>query len=421
MKRMVLRAAVAALVLTLAASGCKEDESEETGSAEKASDDDGDGPASSASAAAEVPEGDFGPMVTIPAGTLKAGSRCMDVPRIRPDELEHEEMVVGEFRMDAYPYPNEPGKPAKLNVNWFEAKQLCEERGKRLCTEIEWERACKGPKNTTYMWGDGFSTKQCKGQLDHLTNQRPECKTQFGVMDMMGVALEWTASDWERGKKNGEKVVRGAREKKVSWLSARCTHSRHREPNLQYDNVGFRCCAGEPALPEVELAQKKRATIDRERSVSTNDEMVLLKAMPRDHRGITGVELGFDEVYRWHPVANEEMTIGIWEGKPRDGEPFYEVAVFKLCGARAWKAATMRGPVGRVGRPKVGINPRKISFDVSTDDRKGKVELSYWHGSVKLTQPDWVKKGNQLKVKAGVKLRLPFKKGVIVDKDRRRK
>ena len=30
-------------------------------------------------------------------------------------------------------------------------------------------------------------------------------------------------------------------------------------------------------------------------------------------RGITGVELSFDKVYRWHPVANEEMIIGRWE------------------------------------------------------------------------------------------------------------
>jgi len=356
--------------------------------------------------AVEAPA-DSGPTVTIPAGTLKAGSRCMDVPRIRPDELEHESISMGSFEMDLYPYPNEPGKPAKLGVNWYEAKQLCEKRGKRLCTELEWERACKGPKNTTYMWGDGFTTKKCKGQLDHVTGKRPECKTELGVMDMMGVALEWTASDWERGTKTGDKVVRGARAEKVSWLSARCTHSRKRDPNQQYDNVGFRCCSGEENVAEVRLEQRKGATIAQDGAVDRELERILMKAMPSDHRAISGVDVGFDRVYRWRPVANEEMIVARWKGEPKDGDPFFEIAVFKLCGSRAWKAATMRGPVEGIGRPRVGIKPSKISFDVKTGDRSGEVGLTYWDGTVKLTQPDWVKKGNQLKVKAGTALRLP--------------
>jgi formylglycine-generating enzyme required for sulfatase activity len=164
----------------------------------------------------EVHKGEHGPVVTIPKGTLEAGSKCMDVPRSRPDELLYEDVALGEFQMDVYPYPNEPNKPALVNVTWEKAKQLCEERGKRLCTEMEWERACKGPKNLTYMWGNGFKTKRCDGQKDLLNGARPECKTEFGVMDMVGGAMEWTASEWERGTPSGHKVVRGARAEKVS-------------------------------------------------------------------------------------------------------------------------------------------------------------------------------------------------------------
>ena len=355
----------------------------------------------------EPPKGDFGPTISIPAGKLMAGSRCYDVPRIRPDELEHEAISMGAFEMDLYPYPNDPGEPARLDVNWYEAKQLCEERGKRLCTEMEWERACKGPKNTTYMWGDGFKKGLCDGQPDHRTSARPLCKTGFGVMDMVGVALEWTASDWERGTKTGDKVVRGARPEKVSWLSARCTHSRKRDPNQKYDNVGFRCCSGEESIATVRLEQRKRSTITDEGKADRELERILIKAMPSNHRAIRGAEVAFDRVYRWRPVPNEEMIVARWRGKPKDGDPFYEIAVFKLCGSQAFKAATMRGPVEDVGKPKVGINPRKISFDVETGSRRGTVGLSYWHGTVKLTQPDFVKKGNQLKVKAGKALRLP--------------
>ncbi|RLB58531.1 MAG: hypothetical protein DRI90_16650, partial [Deltaproteobacteria bacterium] len=175
-----------------------------------------------------------GPTVKIPAGTLKAGSSCVDVPRIRPNELEHDRISLGEFEIDLYPYPNEPNMPAKLGVTHTEATKLCADRGKRLCTELEWEYACKGSKNATYMWGSGFKKGRCDGQLDHMMGQRPECKTDPGAMDMMGVALEWTASDWERGTPTGDKVVRGARAEKVSWLSARCTHARKRNPHQTF-------------------------------------------------------------------------------------------------------------------------------------------------------------------------------------------
>jgi formylglycine-generating enzyme required for sulfatase activity len=400
-----------AMVLVLVVSGCKEDDDGETKAPSAASDDDGAKPKGSASAKAQAASTkDGGPTATIPAGKLRAGSRCMDVPRVRPNELEHETVSMGAYDMDLYPYPNEAGKPAKLNVNWHEAKKLCEARGRRLCTELEWERACKGPKNTTFMWGDGFKKGQCDGQTDHATNKRSNCKSAFGVMDMIGVALEWTGSDWERGTRTGDKVVRGARAEKVSWLSARCAHSRKRDPNVTYDNVGFRCCGGEQALPEVELDHRTRATIVEESDVATDFEMAMMKAMPRDHRGIVDVELSFDKVWRWHPVANEEMIVARWKGKPKEGDAFYEVAVFKLCAGRAWKAATMRGPVGKTSKAKVGINPRKLSFDVETEGRTGKVTLGYWHGTVKLVQPDWVKKGNQLKVKGERKLRLPIMK-----------
>jgi len=391
------------LLMVCSSLGCakeKEDKSVEAETQEAPAKAEATAAASASATAAAAAKGDYGPTVKIPAGTLKAGTTCMDVPRIRPNELEHDAISLGAFEMDLYPYPNEPGKPAKLAVTHEEATKLCAERGKRLCTELEWEYACKGPKNAMYMWGNGFKKGRCDGQLDHMVNQRPECKTDLGVMDMMGVALEWTSSDWERGTPTGDKVVRGARAEKVSWLSARCTHARKRNPHQTFDNVGFRCCSGKANSAKVVLSQNKDTTLEAISDIETGFEMMLIKAMPQDHRAITGVELSFDKVYRWHPVANEEMVIGRWKGQPEGGKPFYEVAVFKVCGERAWKAATMRGPVAKIGKPKEGVNARKLSFDVQTGGDKGVVSLSFWHGTVKLKEPDWLKKGNQLEGKA---------------------
>jgi hypothetical protein len=217
-------------------------------------------------------------------------------------------------------------------------------------------------------------------------------------MDSEGLALEWTASDWERGTPTGEKVVRGSRSEKVSWLSTRCAHSRKRDPNKSYDDVGFRCCSGTPNGARVVMSQRKLDTLVEEPGVTTAFEMELMGAMPRDHRGTPTVRLSFDQVYRWHPVPNEELVVGRWAAEPRDGGPYFEVAVFKLCAGRASRVAGMRGPVAKLGKPRVDAAPSKLAFDVQTDDRRGAVGLGYWYGTVKLTQPDWVQAGSELTV-----------------------
>jgi len=353
----------------------------------------------SASASAAPKKEEYGPMVTIPAGELKAGSRCRDIPRIRPHELVYESINMGEFQMDVYPYPNDPTQKAKVGVTHAQAAKLCAERGKRLCTELEWERACKGPKNTTYMWGDAFDAKKCPGRLDLSIGGRSACETEFGVKDMLGLGMEWTASSWERGTSSGDMVIRGARAKKVSWLSARCTHSRQRDPHKTYDEVGFRCCAGAANPAKVELRPKKLETLV-DVQIDTPFEMSLMQVLPRDHRQIVGVELSFDNVFKWHPVANEELFVTRWVGKPAEGEPFYEVAVFKICDENAWRTAKMRGPVAQLSKPIIGISPTKLSFEVEIGDQKGIVRLSYWHGYIKVTEPSWIEKGNQLSPKS---------------------
>lgn len=406
LRRIVRVVAFAAVGLVVC--GCPKDEGGEEAKAEKpkkakVEDDDGpadEAPAASVQEAAAAPAADSGPMVTIPAGRFRAGSRCYDVPRATDIELEHEEISLGEFSMDVYPYPNEPGKPALVNVTWQKAKELCEERGKRLCTELEWERACKGPESTTYMWGDlyGKNQKDCAPQKDLVTGQRAACKTKFGVSDMVGAGMEWTASDWERGTPSGHKVVRGARDEAVSWLSARCAHPRKRAPSEAHGDVGFRCCAGPDNGAKVSMRPKRDQTLELATRIDTNFEMALMKSLPRDHRGIPGVELSFDEVYRWHPIAGEEMVIGRWRGQPATGGAFYELAIFKVCGGRAWLAARMRGPVGSISKPKEQTDPRRLSFDVKTGRQTGEVKLQYWYGTVKLDQPSWVAEGNTLEV-----------------------
>ncbi|MFQ5444280.1 MAG: formylglycine-generating enzyme family protein, partial [Nitrospinales bacterium] len=46
-----------------------------------------------------------------------------------------------------------PDRPVE-NVNWFEARDYCEKRGKRLPTEWEWEKAAKAGTTSKFYWGE---------------------------------------------------------------------------------------------------------------------------------------------------------------------------------------------------------------------------------------------------------------------------
>ena len=113
-------------------------------------------------------------MAFVPAGTLKAGTPLGKLPRVATEELPGTPIQMGAYYIDIYPYPNEPGAIPQPNVSRDEAKKLCAEKGKRLCTELEWERACKGPDNTTYEYGETYrNTLYITGQSAKLTSHKP--------------------------------------------------------------------------------------------------------------------------------------------------------------------------------------------------------------------------------------------------------
>ena len=64
------------------------------------------------------------------------------------------------FYIDMYEYPNRPGQMPMVNVDYFEAKELCEAQGKRLCFTYEWREVCRGNGENGFGTNDGrFASK----------------------------------------------------------------------------------------------------------------------------------------------------------------------------------------------------------------------------------------------------------------------
>lgn len=156
-------------------------------------------------------------------------------------------------------------------LTWDEAKAFCEWDGKRLPTEAEWEKAARGTDGRIFPWGDQWNpananycdsscgvTWRDENNTDSYSMSAPvesfpKGASPYGVMDMAGNVLEWTA-DWydekyysvsplrnPKGPASGKiHVIRGG-----SWMRAPSelrTASRGRHgPSSRHDVAGMRC------------------------------------------------------------------------------------------------------------------------------------------------------------------------------------
>jgi hypothetical protein len=256
----------------------------------------------------------------VPTGGFRAGSAPGE-PGRRP-ELEPRLLPIelGSYRIDRLPYPNDPGKLPLVNVTREEAQRLCAERSARLCTELEWERACKGPGNDRYPTGDGWDPRCAK--------EPARCESGFSTLGMGAAVGEWVTSEIAPGTPKALAVVRGAAADAPAE-DHRCA-ARHGFPATTKDtSIGFRCCSGPPnarVVPEPTLGDAyKKVPLKQERVIE------LLKSDPRTAALAQDVKLfrepesaetvvsrgpgdrkGFAftvSPLRWNPVAGSEFVV----------------------------------------------------------------------------------------------------------------
>lgn len=252
-------------------------------------------------------------MVFIPSGPLVVGTPSDRYPRLADEEVAGEQVIIGDFYIDSYPYPDEEGAIPLTNVTRDEAARLCEERSKRLCSELEWERACKGPESHTYEYGDRYRAELCDtGKAPAL---RPSgllvgCRSDFGVWDLHGGSWEWTRSPFRRGTTGDLVTVRGGNAP-AGELVGRCANAIARPADTRAPSIGFRCCAGSSVAPDVELAIRHARRLEARDRLDASLVPALVGVLPDDARSALEHhgKLQPDRMWSWWPAGNDELVL----------------------------------------------------------------------------------------------------------------
>ena len=159
-----------------------------------------------------------------------------------------------------------PGLVPQGYISQPVAAAACERAGKRLCSNTEWLRACRGPDSLTWPYGDGpggtcNDARACHPAVQYFessadwiwselghpclnqlpaglaqTGDHPGCVTAEGAWDMAGNLHEWTSDP------NG--TFRGGFYVDTAINGPGCLYATTAHSVYHWDySTGFRCCA----------------------------------------------------------------------------------------------------------------------------------------------------------------------------------
>jgi formylglycine-generating enzyme required for sulfatase activity len=162
-------------------------------------------------------------------------------------ETPREIVYIPPFCIDRFEYPNIPGTKPQTSATWETAAASCREQRKILCSESQWERACAGPDNHVWSFGDPYVAGECNIKTNSVepSGSRKNCFSFDGVYDMNGNVAEWVYARpgaGARPRPEGGRLLKGGRHS--DWpIFTRCSFRDFRPMGDQNRENGFRCCA----------------------------------------------------------------------------------------------------------------------------------------------------------------------------------
>ncbi|MCK6547121.1 protein kinase [Myxococcota bacterium] len=188
----------------------------------------------------ECPKG----MVLVEDGAFMMGAPGND-PERNFGDLPYASVDVKAFCVDYYEFPNGRDRVPNENVSFKTAQQSCKAKNKRLCTEAEWEKACKGPSGSRFPYGNQWDPTACATEDDEGNKRQvarsgefKRCRSGYNVFDLSGNVAEWTATEYGAG---GYVVKGGAADR--PGYDARCAARKKKKASDADALLGFRCCA----------------------------------------------------------------------------------------------------------------------------------------------------------------------------------
>jgi len=183
-----------------------------------------------------------------------------------PSDMVH----VGVSCVDRYEAPNVAGSKPLAFQTAPEGQAFCAARGKRLCTEAEWVRACEGATKRPYPYGATYVRGRCNDDKTWISpswstlgtypsdaakkeaarlyqadpsGSRAGCASEDGVMDLTGNVAEWVVRSFPTST-GYEHVMKGC-----YWSgcyggsnpSCKFVNPAHPGTFRTYE-AGFRCC-----------------------------------------------------------------------------------------------------------------------------------------------------------------------------------
>ena len=194
-------------------------------------------------------------MVYIPEGPVLIGALRREfeytvsaekVTLAADGEKEAVSHTLDGYYVDRFEWPNPGtlvlGEEVSPDVGFTQnqAAVICEQQGKRLCTSLEWEKACKGYENYVYSYGDSLDDEVCSYD-EYLLGKDKDCKSSYGAFGMSAGPREWTSSP---GASENRFLSKGGNIRGIGHneRSYRCSYQSDEYEGYTDKQLSFRCC-----------------------------------------------------------------------------------------------------------------------------------------------------------------------------------